>query len=421
MRSTNKLWWGALGVCASVLALLLVGCGTQQGVPTATPNREAVQQQSTPTPPPWQEPFVPVTLDNVDTVRQVGRLDPPTADSGSIFTHAFSIDGTRLAGLNRSQIIVWDVVLGERVFAVPRVDAQDVFFSPDKTELYTLDGDGNVNVLDGDTGELLEAFLTHPDYTGGAYTYRPSDGLLAVVSIQGDIRVWDTLARQAIANMETTNLEVNTLALAPTGTFAAIGDSTGNGEVWDWATDERVLQMEQDTEFAVQQVTFSPDGTHVAVANDEDIRVWDVPAAALDNVLLTGRGGSADVLQYSPDGTYIINSGTAEAMNIWDAAAGDLLAALPELGGEPTRAAFSPSGDVLLAAVFQGGVYVIDMTSLNDDTVRRAQLDATPNVIDVAWSDDGRTLALFAADGSVLVYGLPQAPAAVGTEEASAD
>lgn len=403
-----------LGCCVAVI--FAAACIPVSPAPTNTPSREEIREQPTPTPPAWQEPFTPVTLENVAELQFVGRLDPPMVDSGSIFAHAISADGTRLAGLNQQQLVVWDLITGEMVFAAPRGEIFRIYYSPDKTRLYGLTPAGTVRVLDGESGFEQGVFQLHPDFVEGQHTYYAPDGLLAANSIQGEIRVWDVVAQEVLVDLPTETADLTHLAFSADGARIAAGDANGNLQVWDWQAGEQIADMPDEEAQSLVQLAVAPGGEQVAAATNEDVRVWDVATASLEHILLTGEGGATDVLTYTPDGQYIVNSGFAEAMNIWGRGSGELVAVIPELGGEPTSAAFSPDGNLMLSSVFQGGVYIWDITTMNEDTLGRAELDTAKNIIDVAWSADGRTLALFAADGTVLIWGIP--PLAV-TEDAA--
>ncbi|MEL6151726.1 MAG: WD40 repeat domain-containing protein [Chloroflexota bacterium] len=394
-------WWGCVAVA------LLAACAPAPTVPTATPARS--EPEPTIPPPEWQEPFTPVTGLNVSNVQLVGRLDSPGGNTGSIFSHAFSIDGTRLATMNTAQLIVWNLLTGETVFAAGRGEATDVYFSPDKTELYIFNRDGLLDILDGETGANQTFITTHPDFIdGNAYAYDPQNGLLAVVAVQGEIRIWNVQERLAVGNIQLETAEITSLVLSDEPGRVAAGNEAGMVEVWDWQADERLASLQTDSELSVRRMDFSSTGEQIAVANDEDIHVWNTASGTLQHILLTGQGGSADVLTFTPDDIYIINSGIAEAMNIWDAETGELEAAIQELGGEPTAVDFSPQDNLMLASVFQGQVSVWDIDTISDTGIVSTRLPVDTSIIDVGWSPDRRALALFDTQGSVYIWGIPE-------------
>jgi WD40 repeat protein len=126
--------------------------------------------------------------------------------------------------------------------------------------------------------------------------------------------------------------------------------------------------------------------------------------------LQTGRGGSSDVLMYSPDGQYLVNGGGIPDMMIWNAETGDFVALLPGVGADRTSATFSPDGDFLLASVLDGPTTLWDMRNIGDTTVVRANLEVgTRRVLDVDWTDDGYVMLFFDAVGPIYVWGVPTA------------
>jgi WD40 repeat protein len=399
---------GFVWLLAAALAVMAVACLPSPEAPTPTPNREEAQQRPTATPPTWQEPFVPITLANVDQIQYLGRLDSPRTNPGSVFAHAFSTDGTRLIGMNQVQVVGWDLISGETVFSTSRSESQRVFYSPDKTEVYVLDGSGIVKVYNGENGDYQTEFTAHRDYANQSI-YDPQTGLLAVNSNQGEVRVWDTLERTALSSFSTNSALMTSLVFSPNNTQIAIGNSDGTIQVWNWREREKVADLlTGDPPQGVVQLAFSADGEQIAAGTDEDIRVLSLADQKINHILLTGRGGSVDVLTYTPNGNYIVNSGTAEAMTVWNAQTGELAAALPGVGSEPTAAAFSPDGELMLTAVFQGDVMIWNLTGIGEAGIGQAPLDVTTNIIDVAWSPDGRTLALFETSGSIQIWGIPE-------------
>lgn len=356
------------------------------------------------------EPFVPITRENAGEIARLGRLNVPTTESGSLFAWAFSLDGTRLVGLNQRQLVGWDLITGETLFFTARLESRHVFYSPDKTEVYTMDNDGLVRVFDGERGVEQTTFQSHPNY-GEHVAYYPDAGWLAVNGGSGDVRVWDTVERRALVNLPVENAQINNLTFAADGTRLAVGSSDGAISIWTWETREQIAAFTTgDVAGAVVRLAFSPNGEQLAVATDEEIRLYAINDGAIQDILLTGSGGSLDVLTYTRDGRYLINSGTAESMLVWNPDEGALLAALPGVGEEPTAAAFSVDGALMLTSVFGRSLILWDLTTISDDGVVSAPLDSDTAVIDVGWSPDGRALALIGTDGSVEIWGIEEPP-----------
>ncbi len=389
------------------LILLMAACVPVPDAPTATPARDTLQQQPTEPPPPYQEPAIPVTAANATDVQPLGRLDPPATDVGSVYSYAFAIDSTRLAVLTQDLLIGWDLLNGQVVFFTNRLGARQVYYAVDKTEVYTLDGDGFVRVIDGESGNQIATFTAQPNFDGHA-AYDPNTGYLAVTSQDGQVSVWDPLERDLLVRFSTEDARINDIAFSGDGAIIVIGTGGGAVELWDWQARRLIDQLTTgEAALPVGRVAVGPRLAQIAAGTTEDVRLWNVQAQLVEHILLTGENGTADLLVYTPDGSYVINSGLAEAMNIWDPASGELVAALPELGGDRTAAAFDPSGSLLLATVFQGGTYLYNLAELGADGIQRAELEPPATIVDVGWSPDGRTLALFDTRGSAFIYGIP--------------
>jgi WD40 repeat protein len=391
----------------AIAVMLLVLAAACVPVPDAPAPTAAIPTPDAAT---YREPFVPVTRENANALQVMGQLTPPETGGGSLFAFAFSVDSTQLVALNQELVIGWDLITGERTFINNRLDALDVFYAQDKTEVYTLDANGIVRVLDGFTGVQQANFTAHRDYSG-LYAFDADNDRLAVVSNQGEVRVWNPTTREAVVNFVAGTALISDVTFTPDGEQILIASTDGSVEVWRWADEERVAQLTTgDTAPAIVRVAVSPDGAQIAAGTDEDIRLLDVAAETVTDILLTGAGGTVDVLAYTRDGRYLLNSGTAEALNVWNPQTGELVASIPELGGEPTSAAFSPDGELMLTSVFQRDVGVWDLTTVGESGVGKVVPPVADNVIDVGWSSDGRTLALFTVEGNVTVLGIPEPP-----------
>jgi WD40 repeat protein len=392
-----------------LIAALVAACVPTQPAPTPTLSRAEFQNLPTEPAPTWQEPAIPITVNNALDMAYLGRLDPPSSGVGSVFDHAFAIDGTRLAVLTQDLVIGWDLITGEVVFFNNRLDARRVFFSVDKTEVYTLDGEGTVRVINGEDGTLVTDFVAMQGFIDEA-TYDPINGVLAVAGAEGEIRVWDPLERDVIVGFTAGDERITELEFSSEGATLAVSN-VDSIELWNWRNREPIAVLTTGTDsLANDRIALSPDMTQVAAGTEEDIRLWDVDEVLIEHIMLTGEGGSDDVMTFTPNGTYVVNSGLAEAMNIWNPTNGELVAAIPELGGQRTSAAFSPDGDLMLASVFQGGAFVYNLAEIGPDGVGQNQLPLDVSIVGVGWSPDGRTLTLFDTRGFAHIFGVSNEP-----------
>jgi WD40 repeat protein len=357
----------------------------------------------TPTPIPLDDSAEPITRDNINRVESLGQLvnvDPLT----TVFSYDISPDGTRLAGLNNTLLLSWDLVSGALVFSTDRLGATRVFYSPDKTEIYSVDESGRVNITN-DRGVFQTSFQGHTAYNQQILAYYRDDGWLAVGGTDGTVKVWDTATRTSLVTIEAQTLRVSALAFSEDSTMLATGGDEGTVNIWDWET--RTLLQTISVETQPQRLAFSPDGTQIAISTQDDIRLHNVSDAERTATLITGSRGSGEVMLYSPDGAFLVNGGGIPNMQVWDPRTGLMVGLIPDFGNQRLSADFSPDGSMLLTSMYNGGVALWDMTQITDETINRADLPiGVTSVLALSWTDDSRLMVFVDALGPIYIWGI---------------
>lgn len=387
-------------VCIALCFIFLIaasGCAANPAPPVDS------RAAPTPPPPPWVDSSAAIALDNIAAIQYLGRLDADSIPS-TIFAHALSPDGTRLAGLNNEQLIVWDLITGSIVFSTGRAGAVQVFFSPEKTEVYTLSIDGSGVIRDAETGAQNNSFSAIDDHNG-VVAFDPENGWLAVGSLGGDVRIWDPVERRAVATLEAHRLQITALAFSADGERLATAGEEGSVKVWNWRTRELMTTFEDEA--AALSLSFSPDGAQLAAGKGQDTRLWPLSEEQPELSLDTGAGG-IEVLRYSPDSQYLLSGGAGVPdMSLWSAADGRLAAKLPGVGGDRVSAAFSPDGSLVVTSALSGSASLWNLSSIRGQSLERADLDTRgAAILAVDWSADNRLITLFGALTSVYLWGI---------------
>jgi WD40 repeat protein len=388
-------------------AALLLALGlTLTACAQAEPVVNVPRSLPTEPPPVWLEPAAPVSLETVAGIGLLGRLDNPITPS-TVFDHAISPDGTRLAGLDNRSVIVWDLITGDTVFSTGRSeDASRIFFAPDKTELYVAERTGLIAIHDAETGQTANTFRAIDSYDG-VLAYAPDAGWLAVGNRQGAVRIWDPAQRQAMVTLQAAPRPILRLAFAPTGDLLAAADSEGTITVWDWRAQRQIHTL--TTGQAVLALAFAPDETRLAAAAPNAIGLWSLDTGEQAQRLNTGPGAS-EIVAFSPDGSLLISGGDTPDMQVWNPQTGSLIARLPGVGENRLSAVFSPDSRLLLTSDLGGTVSLWNLTTLGANTVNRADLDTgSAPIYAVDWTPDSLLLVLFGATGSVYLWGIPPA------------
>lgn len=356
----------------TMLCIGLVACQPAAQTATLPPPGTFVPQSrdiATATPPPWTQSSEQITLANAPQLAYLGRLDARDLPT-TVFAYAFSPDGTRLAGLNSEQLIVWNLVTGDIIFNTARADAALVYYAVDKSEIYTVHPEGQIVIHDAETGRVKET-LPAKDRYNGRVAYDPNNGWLALGGLDGQIKVWDLAARQSVVTIEAHKLQVTMLAFSNDGERLASGSDDQTVKIWDW----RKRQAVADIQAAVQNLAFAPDNSQLAIGETTQITLRKPEDGTLQVTLNTGPRAPADVLIYSPDSQFLVNGGSIPTLTVWDTRTGKLVNTLPGAGGDTNSVAFSRDGELLVTAVLGGVVSLWDVSTMRDETLKRADLN----------------------------------------------
>ncbi len=375
-----------------LFVLALAACGTPAAVTPEARNAPTL------TAPAWVTGNQPITLENVDSIRYLGRIDPPDVVA-TWFDAALSPDSTALAAINIDQLAQWNLLTGETLFYTGRGEAVRVFYSPDKTEMYGVETSGRVAIYNALTGQQINQFSGHSAFSGVA-AYDANAGLLALGGTDGTIRVWNTLERQAQVTINAHSGRINTLAFAPNGVFIASTAADGRARLWDWQP--RTLLAETDAT-EILRTSFAPDSATIALGMGTSVALWTPNA---DPVTLDTRG--SDVMQFSGDGRYLLAGSRSDGLTLWNAPDATLIGIMPDTAGDGVAAAFSPDGALLITSTLNRGVYLWNLNAVTGTQLSQAPLDVgTRQIYDVRWTDDARLILLFDAVGAIYMWGIP--------------
>lgn len=381
----------------AMFALISAACGTP--APSDGPR---VTPSPIPTSEAWTEPASAITLENVTNLRELGLLYPPEPPS-TAYAYAIAPDQTALAVLNRDWLIAWDLVSGEQLYHVPHRSAVQLYYSPDKDEIFTISADGRIEVFNAETGFTKYTLTGHQQYAGYS-AYLPDDGLLVVTGTDGTYKVWDVVERTSLVTHATgLDQPISSLAAAHDGKRLAIADANGTVQIWDWKARQRLIEIE--TLDAVSGMLFSPDDRFLVTSSPQATAVWHVNDGQRVHVLNTG--GYGDVFRFVSNTNYLMtNSGTPEVL-IWDIEIGEVLGVMNRVGRDRVTVATSPDGKLAYLAELGAGATLWSLENLADGAVGRStqQVDAT-TLFNVAWTKDSFLALFFDTSGLVRVWGI---------------
>ena len=327
---------------------------------------------------------------------------------------AVSPDGTRLAvcwsSVKEWVLGVYDPDSGRQTAAGDRTIgfAWDLVFSPDGTRIATAGEDGRTSVWETSTGTMIVQWQSHSTKILSV-AFRLDGRRLLTTSADGTVRQWDCSTGREVESPYDRHVgEVLSARYSPDGLSIASGGTDRTIRVWS-AADQRDIAILQGHTGAVNDLTFSMDGHHLAsvstsgslgYSEDRTARLWEVGHQA-GTAVLRKHTSYVYPVAYSPDGRWIASGSWDNTVRLWDAVTGESRAILPHAGS--VRAlAFGPDSSWLVS-----GCHLEE--SLQIWNVATAQLlkkfkgPGSVVVQAIAVSPDGARIAAADSDGSATI------------------
>src|SRR5262249_45149932 len=136
-------------------------------------------------------------------------------------------------------------------------------------------------------------------------------------------------------------------------------------------------------------------------------RLWSMHNTSEIDILGTGAGGAVQVLQFAPNGRFLLAGNQSAGLSLWTPNDHTLAARLPNTQGETIAASFSSDSNLLLTASLNGKVYLWNLVQITGQTVSEAEIQpGTQQILNVDWTSDSRLILFFDASGPVYLWGI---------------
>jgi WD40 repeat protein len=274
------------------------------------------------------------------------RVATLPGDGRSLKLALFSDDGRRIATIDTRSVRVWADGRPIAVFRPRRVAISDADFSADGRRVVTAAG-AEAEVWDVPSGRRI-ALLPNGAFLASAQFDR-SGRYVVTGDYSGVARVWEVSSGRAISVLRGHTEAVRRARFSPGGTRIVTISDDGSARLWPTRartpTDPRWRHADS--------TTFAPDSRHVLLAQGRRRGVWDVKTGKV--VELRGGiyetdssswpcGRAAGCAPWSPDGRLVAGADARGRAVIWDARSGAVRRRIGPATGTVIGVAFSPDG-----------------------------------------------------------------------------
>jgi WD40 repeat protein len=250
--------------------------------------------------------------------------------------------------------------------------------------------------------------------------FSPDGTMVAAADTNGMAKVWD-MRNSAAFNTFKARGPIRTVSFDPTGKTLITGDDTGTTTMWDvrapGSPDELATLTVPDG--PVRTTVFRPDGRSLLVARSGgSASTWNTtdPSRPVRGADLTLRSGTVGSVAFSADNravaTIATGSGALTVSDTEAAARTTTLATLPNGGG----LLFSPDGRTLAVFADTGTLMLWDVADRTRPALLARLTDAA-FAMRAAFSPDGRVLATAGSDRTITLWNVANraAPTRLGT------
>jgi len=226
-------------------------------------------------------------------------------------------------------------------------------------------GDGTIRFGHIDTLRELKTIRIPSGAQLWALKFSPDGKTLASGGMDRLVQIWDTTTWQVRQTCTGHTAEVNCVAFAPDGRTLASGAWDHNVCLWDAEMGGQPVAKLAAHSQMVRDVAFSADGkTLLSSGKDGIICVWDVEKRALRRTLDGHQKNLVRSLSLTRDGRLLASASRDGTLNLWDFSAGTVRATLQEGTLSFQVLAFSPDGKTLAVGGIDRNVTRLDVAKL---------------------------------------------------------
>ena len=324
---------------------------------------------------------------------------------------AWSLDGENLITLSQYEsLTVWDVKTGQasRSLGEHTSWVMDLVWSPDGSMLAAGTEAGEVIIREAASGKLLKSFHDQARYVSNL-TWSPTGREIAS-NAENAIRIWDVDTGEQVRSWRINSQTMFGLVWSPDGRMLASVSYEGTVTLWDASTGEQLRSL--PTYWSSADLVWSPQGDLLSSSyphNDvggEQVTLWNPHTG---EAVLSKQGVHG--LAWAPSGdrvASISDNGTGFARDdttlvLWDPRTGTEIRSF-NLGTFLTHVGWSPDGNYLVVSGSQEADEALVVLDAETGEQLHRLRGHYYGISNVAWSPRGDFIASSSSDGTVIIW-----------------
>lgn len=229
----------------------------------------------------------------------------------------------------------------------------------------------------------------------------PDEKRLVTGSSDKTVKLWSFPHGKELQTLQDRKQVVSAVRISADGEWFAAASYGGRAMVWTLAGDPVVGVKANNKNLS--SVDISPDRSVLATCGlGDEINLWHLPSGESAGQL-TGHKTAVMNVKFVEDGRYLMSFGYEQTIKFWDTETWDVARVVRPM--VPSSRGIVLSDDEELAAVLLEGR--VDIMSVKDWTQQGELAFTAKSVGSAAFSQDGRWLAVGAADRKIRIWPMP--------------
>lgn len=318
-----------------------------------------------------------------------------------------------VGGDNEGYLYLWRLDSGSEVHRIRAHEASvlAITFSPCSRRLVTCGRDCAAVEWDVQTGQKLHQFQGRLTNLLGTVSYVPTNSGVQPVVIGRDeerLVIWDISSSRPLRVMNDPCDLFMALALSPDGRYVAISDSSNTVSIWEVNSRELLHQI-SEASAPVESLIFSPDGRELMTGCDYSVQRWQVSSGHCLRIWRSDRHPATNLALASRP-LQLLSSHDDRTLRCWQLSM-ERQCWLPQERLQIPGSRLTSA----LATSIQGRYWAVGTESGRVHIWNRDQQTWLPGAMRMpnavkalAFSDDEVFLAAGGAQGTILVWNLPE-------------